>query len=333
MSNAAQGFMKALGVAPEVAFDDYVAATAWLAVKEPVEMLHEMQTLDAASLNQKPYGVESDLAIGQKSWSTKFDCVMPVKSLAFKELLKGLFGGVDTEGSDPYTHEFVLAADPLVGGVSLTAWLGDGASQVCASGGRVRGLTLKGEANDFINASFDMMGATYLPLAKAGSPAVTLATVPWFKFSHATVKVATVATEFGGFQIDIKPSLVSDVNTAFVLGNDVPTRLPYGGKWDISGNFTRRWLDDTPSTALESQFLTLARAQAATAIEITLNAGSNMTAVIDAEVVFGTPTRGGTGIIVETIPWKVVAKASGAEAKGPFVLVTTDDEATPIDAP
>lgn len=333
MSSYSQGFKKALGIAAETVFNTHVAAASWLGVKEGVEIVDGVQMLDAEHLSQAPYGKDIDLATGQRNWSAKFDCAVPVRSLAFKELLKGLFGGVDTEGSDPYTHTFVLGTAPLVGGVSLTQFLGDDASMIKASGGRVRGLTLKAEANGFLTASFDMVGATYLAAAEAGSPALAPETPAWFKFSHCSVKVDTVATEVGGFQLDIKPGLSMDTNTAYVLGTATPSHLDYGSRWDISGNLTRRYLDDTPSTALESQFLTLARARSVHTIEITCNAGSNMTLVMSLEAAFDLPTRNGTGIIVETVPFKMYALNTGGNALGPFTAVWTDDEATPIDAP
>jgi hypothetical protein len=64
-----------------------------------------------------------------------------------------------------------------------------------------------------------------------------------------------------------------------------------------------------------------------------MDADTNKTLVITAEIVFDIPTRSGTGIVVETVPWKVVAKNTGGAALGPFVVVITDDEATPADAP
>jgi hypothetical protein len=177
------------------------------------------------------------------------------------------------------------------------------------------------------------MGATYLGAAQSGSPSLTLETPPWFKFSHVSATLDAAATEFGGFQIDIKPGLSADINTAFVLGSAVPARLDWGGLWDVSGSFTRRWLDDTPTTSLESQFLTLARARTVRTLVLTMDADTNKTLVITAEIVFDIPTRSGTGIVVETVPWKVVAKNTGGAALGPFVVVITDDEATPADAP
>ena len=281
--------------------------------------------LEGIHLTQQPYLDKDDFAVGEQHWEAPASGTVPVKSMAYKMLLQHAFGGVTEAGAGPYTHTYTPQTTLLSTGLSLTQYLGDGAKEIKASGGRIKSLEWSVNSNGLVEWKASLHGATYEAAAIAGAPSFSLETPPYFDFTHATVTMNSAgagANPFAcnGFNLSLDFLTATGQAEAYTLGSAVPTALDSTGIRG-TGSFTRRHTaDGTHQSAYLGYFL------AKTAFEavITLSGGADKTCVFTLQGIFGQPTRSGTGVITETIPFTLCKNDDT-----PVTIVITDDETGP----
>jgi len=294
--------------------------TGGLFVKEDGQTREELAFLDAAHARNSLYLHQTDRVLGRKGWARPLSFSVPLRSAAFKLLLKQAFGTAG--GAGPYVY--VKQATNLSTGLCLQEQMGDATNEIRASGGRPKTMKFKVDPSGFLVCDTALVGAVYTTGTVGTLNPPTLHTEPYWRWMRAACKVNGSAAPMSGFELDIDFGLADDDSSCMVLGSQTPGSYPFNGNLQVKGTVNRLFLTDgTAESAFDGYF----RAGSAGTVEFTFTAGSDVL-YFGIECVFGAPSHSGTGLIMEAIPFECREITTGGGVteltNGPFSMGITD---------
>lgn len=183
----------------------------------------EKETIESKALTGRL--VKNDVAIGTRHWSGKINGVeLDAKGQGL--LFKSFFGNETVSGSSaPYTHTFTLNTNPDQY-VSLSVEQYKSEWLRTFLGGRVSGLTIKGELNAIMTADVEIIATDYEEGNPANRQTPNFGSNVSFRFYETTLKVNNVAIPIKNFEVSVKENVEADYN---FLGGKKPTDILRGG--------------------------------------------------------------------------------------------------------